>query len=209
MRFQMPLPVANWHKIRKEQAVKRNEQPPTNRSRKSATQTASFNKPSTSTQSGHTLRNSPHNSNTKTTKNGKANKRLLNSKPKEDIEEIVLDSDSNDSIQYVLDLLKGSTQINDTPISSGHKKSRPYNHMNINVSSSSSKKKKNANVSKNTAKLNNYKQKAAKRKNNASPSANKFQSSHSSAENSAQFKKRKQREYSERRFKRKTKSTNT
>lgn len=208
MRFQMPLPVANWHKIRKEQAVKRNEQPPKSRSRKSATQpSSSFNKPSTSTQSAHTSWNCSYTSNTKATK-GKSIKRPLSPKPEEDIEEIVLDSDSNDSVQYVLDLLKGSTQINDTPISSGSKKSQPYSHMNINVSSS--KKKKNTNVPKNTAKINNYKQKRKetfKQKNNAFVSANSFQSSHSSAEKSAQFKKKRQREYSERRFKRKTKNS--
>ncbi len=179
MRFQMPLPVANWHKIRKEQATKRNEPPPKNRSRKNALQTP-FTKPSATT----TDKNS-------TKAKGKGNKRPFTVEP----EVIPDDSDSSDSVQYVLDLLKGSTQINDAPINSGSKRSQSHNNMN-----QSAKKKRKANVSQKF----NYKQKSFKRKNNESPSQNRLYNSHGTSEKIS-FKKKKQREHCEGRFKRKTK----
>lgn len=181
MRFQMPLPVANWHKIRKEQATKRNEPPPKNRSRKNALQTP-FTKPSATT----TDKNS-------TKAKGKGNKRPFTVEP--EVIEVPDDSDSSDSVQYVLDLLKGSTQINDAPINSGSKRSQSHNNMN-----QSAKKKRKANVSQKF----NYKQKSFKRKNNESPLQNRLYNSHGTSEKIS-FKKKKQREHCEGRFKRKTK----
>lgn len=170
----MPLPVANWHKIRKEQATMQNV-------------------PSQKSRSGKAALQNPSTKPTKAKEKGK--KRPLTVEP--EVVEVPDSSDSNDSVQYVLDLLKGSTQINDAPInnSSGAKKSKPLTHMNV------SAKKRKTNVSKNSAKFN-YKQKSSKRKDNETLSQNRFKNSHKTSQKIS-FRKKK-RDNCEGRFKRKT-----
>ena len=76
--------------------------------------------------------------------------------------------DSDDSVQYVMSLLKHSTQINDTPVTSSKsrqwkKKSKGTRQMDLNISTDSNNKSKNknyprndSNKKKNNNQFNNY-----------------------------------------------------